>query len=337
MTDAANKQTALILGRGLITAEAIYQEVRERVVRELLKGRRESRSVDLLGLARAVLEEIEPLLAEHLSRTDLAAWLAGFAWTATKFPPWFEWNLSFEDEGPPKPPGRGLILLPSGDDDPIVRFPLIEKAAESLHERGILSRGEFDAASETARLRSFTVAGEHTVATIDQIREALADVTREGASLQEFRAALEDRLGASPIGSAHLETVYRTNIQAAFRDGRETLASNPIVSEVFPYQEYIPIHDSRVEPEDKALGSLGIDGTGVYRREDPFWDQWTPPIHFNCRCGTNLLTIEAAARRGVREAQEWLETGQRPPLVSRLPHIPFQPQPGFGARGRVLT
>lgn len=35
MPDVAHRTTDLILGRGLITAETIYQEVRERIVREL--------------------------------------------------------------------------------------------------------------------------------------------------------------------------------------------------------------------------------------------------------------------------------------------------------------
>jgi hypothetical protein len=223
-----------------------------------------------------------------------------------------------------------------GDEEPIIRFPLIEKAAESLADRGILSRPEFDAASEDAKLRSFTVAGEHTTDTLQRIRDTLADVTREGASLDDFRELLEERIDTSPIGPAHLETVYRTNVQAAFRDGRETLVSNPVVSEMFPYQEYIPIHDGRVREEHLALEKLGLDETGIYRREDPFWNWFTPPWSYNCRCGVNLLTIEAAARKGVREAQEWLETGQKPPLRSRLPHIPFNPEPGFGSRGRVL-
>ncbi len=61
MPDAANRQTALILGRGLITAESIYQDLRERLLAELAKRRRDwDRPVDLMGLARSILEEVEP-------------------------------------------------------------------------------------------------------------------------------------------------------------------------------------------------------------------------------------------------------------------------------------
>jgi hypothetical protein len=113
------------------------------------------------------------------------------------------------------------------------------------------------------------------------------------------------------------------------------LAAHPVVAEIFPYQEYVPIHDGRVREEHEALAHLGIDGTGVYRREDPFWDYFTPPWGYQCRCGVNLLGIADAARLGVREASEWLETGVKPPLRSRLAEIPFKPTDGFGYRGRT--
>lgn len=336
MPDVANKQTALILGRSLITGETVWQEIRERLVKELAKRRKDIVSVDLVQIARAILEDVAPLFAEHIWNTDLAAWLAGYAWTADKVPSWFDWELSFAGEGPP-PPGGIFIGTPLYGDEPIVRFPLIEKAAESLAKRGILTRAEFDAVSEATRLESFTMAGDWTRDTLTTVRDTLAEVTDEGASLEGFRSLLKERIDTSAIGPHRLETVYRTNIQAAFRDGRETLVSNPVVSELFQYQEYFAIHDGRVRDSHLELETLGIDGTGIYRRDDPFWDAWTPPVDFNCRCSVNVLTVDAAARKGVKEAQVWEETGIRPPLVSRLPFIPFAPNPGFGARGRVLV
>lgn len=330
MPDVALSSISRIVGKSLISAEAIYQDVRELIVGELAAAYDVHDYASLLVKARARLEEVEPIFARHLADTELAAWLAGYEWTANKLPPWIEELLTLP------PPPAGIILPFGGDDGPVIRFPLIEKAADSLAQRGILTRAQFDAVSDIVKLESFTVAGGHTVETLDEIRTALHEITREGASLEGFRDAVEERIGASAIGPSHLENIYRTNIQAAFRDGRESLISNPIVSEQFPYQEYVPIHDGRVREEHLALETLGIDGTGIYRRDDPFWDSFTPPWDFQCRCGTNLLRIEAAARKGVGEAKEWLESGQRPLLISRLPFIPFPPTPGFGQRGRVV-
>jgi SPP1 gp7 family putative phage head morphogenesis protein len=283
------------------------------------------------------LAEAEPLFSDHLTNTELAAWLAGYHYTSTEFPTWLNREFSLINEGPPKPPGSGKLIWPWPDDEPTVRFPLIERAADSLLQRGILTREQFDAASDWVKQQSFTIAGDLTTEALTKFRDELWRDVQTGTSLDSFAARVADIADRSSIGPSHLETVYRTNVQAAFRDGRETLASNPIVNEMFPYQEYLPIHDARARPEHRALESLGLNGTAVYRRDDPFWDSFTPPWGYNCRCGISLLTVNDAARKGVVEAQEWLTSGQ-PPLRPeyRWQHIPFPAVPGFGSRGRVV-
>lgn len=341
MPVAAIHPTDLIIGRGLISAEAIAQELRERLVREL--ARRKSRIApsvgELLELARSILQEFEPLLAENLRATDLAAWIAGTDRVAAKLPKFALEDFQAGSFGPPGPP---RFTFPAGFDDewrePLVRFPLIERAAESLANRRIVTPEQFAQLSDQEKARAFSIAGEMSLDTLATIRDVLLEDVREGTSLAEFSRVLEERIGGSPIGPAHLETVYRTNVQAAFSDGHEDLANNPIVAAVFPYQEYLAVHDARARHDHLALESLGLDGTGIYRRDDPFWGYFTPPWGFNCRCGVNLLTLKAAARKGVREAQAWLETGRAPVVPEwRLSSIPFRPPAGFGGRVKRMV
>ena len=82
--------------------------------------------------------------------------------------------------------------------------------------------------------------------------------------------------------------------------------------------------------QDWPGSPFGLNGTSVYRRDDPMWDLFTPPWGYQCRCGVNLLTVEAAARKGVVEARRWERTGE-PPVnpEHRLDAIPFRPEPGF--------
>ena len=333
---AANSPTDLIIRRTIMTSELIAGELREKLAERLAAGRLAARSdVDLLEEARRILAEYEPLLAELISNSDLYCWIAGYQHTAQQSPTWLLDLL----RRPGKPPGPPMFSLPSliGDgDEPELRFPILDKAFDSLVSRDILTRPQYDLLDADAKQRAFTVAYLNSTETIDSIREILAEDIQEGTSLRSFRKQIEEKLNGSPIGPAHLETVYRTNAQSAFRDGRESLANHPIIRDVFPYQEYQPIGDTRVRPEHEVLGSLGLDGTGVYRRDDPVWDSFTPPWGYNCRCSVNLLTIEAAARKGVKEAQRWQETGQVPIRPEwRIDHIPFRPEPGFGTRGIV--
>ena len=338
MPKSHRKTIDLIVGRGLLSAEAVAEELRTRLAYRLTKEGRFLSQVELLALARRVLDEFEPLLAQNMMDTEIAGWVSGVQSVATRLPAEVI-DLGIGGDGgfftgPPADPFA--VMYP--DDEPFVSFPLIEKAAQSLSEKRIVTREQFDLLAADVKEQAFTVARVDSEATIEKIRDALADNVREGPSLKAFRTAIEETLETSPIGSGHLETVYRTNVQAAFHRGHDDLASNPIVEEIFPYQEYLAIHDARARHQHRELETLGLSGTNVYRRDDPFWNYFTPPWSFNCRCGINLLTIEAAARKGVAEAREWLRTGY-PPIIPewRIESIPFRPAANWSIRRRLVA
>jgi SPP1 gp7 family putative phage head morphogenesis protein len=329
MPDAAIHSTDLIIGRSLITAETVAQELRERLAADLAEAWYTYSYNEVLQRARQILYEFEPLIAKHLHATDLAAWIAGMDSVAKELP---EWSLDVFGDVSQLPPGPPRNILPSlfGGDEPELRFPMLEQAAQRLRERNILTREEFDLVSERERARAFTVAGDLTEQSIERIRDTLARDIDRGTSLRGFQAALEEELEQDVLSPWHLETVYRTNVQGAFRDGYEDIMTQPVVSDLFPYQEYLAIGDGRVREEHLALETLGLNGTGVYRRDDPMWELFQPPWDFNCRCSVVPLTIDAAADRGVREAIRWRDTGEAPAVPEwRLDAIPFRPTSGF--------
>lgn len=322
----------MIAGRGLLAAESLASEIRSRLVDEVSSLAGYVNNDRLVSVARRLLDATQSDMANVLADTETAAWVAGYHDASKRLPSWLD--RAFTADRPPIDRG-GVITI--GADDPFVRFPLIENATESLLQRNILTRDQLDKLDTIAKQMAFTVAYEANTDTIDGLRTALADVTREGASLERYRQRVAEAVQASAIGPAHLETVYRTNIQAAFRDGRESLASHPVVSSVFPYQQYVATHDARTRPEHLAMETLGLNGTAVFRRDDPVWDMWTPPAGFNCRCGVMLLTVRQAADMGVKEAVIWNETGEPPARPEwRIDYVP-QSTPGFGGRGRVIA
>ena len=333
-----NQQQIRQLGASLIAGEAIAGEIREKFLQAVVEG------IDLYRPIYEIVEQLKKIAAEFIPQlattfweSDLAAWLGAYRFGANELP---KWSVNYIREATMGAGGAAVPLkLFAADDLPPIIFPKLEKAAISLIKRGVLQRPVFDELSDLAKAQAFTVAGEITDGTITQIRDQLAQMTVEGPSLPKFKKFLDKKLQTSLLGPGHVETVYRTNLQAAYRDGRESLVQDPIVSAIFPYQEYLPITDGRVRPEHLALGSLGLNGTGVYRRDDPFWDLFTPPWGYNCRCGTNLLTIRAAARKGVKEAQAWLKTGAPPELPTwQIEKIPFPSYPGFGQKsGNLVT
>lgn len=324
-----------VVGRSLLgiggLSEAFIDELIARIAR-----RDYTTPQDALREARQAIEQFEPMLADHLSDSVLAGWITGYDNVAAQFPPWL-WQ-EFTDTIRRNPPGDPpqIDFFSSFDREPQLRLLNTEAAAKRLIERNILTREQFDAASEDARRQAFTIAGDLGDDTIERMRYFLYQDIAEGVSLTGFVNRIKENLGSSPIAPGHLETVYRTNLQAAFRDGRETLRANPIVAATFPYQEYIPIHDGRTRSTHRAMGRLGLNRTGIYRVDDPVWDRWTPPAGFNCRCSVRLLTLDQAAAAGVVEAQEWIETGRAPMQPEyRNALIDINPDPGFGHRGNV--
>jgi len=326
----------LIIGESLLHGESLASEFRNvlsgSIVADVVKRRSVFEIVRGVSFLSGLLA---PIMAESFFGGKMSAWLAAFDHETRKMPQWLQQAMFDAGSNPPNTP---FVFQFERPGDERVKFPKIEAAAKSLLNRRVMDREQFDELTDRAKADAFTVAGDLSEKTIDKVRTTLAETTLEGTSLDKFSAKIQERMGKSPIGPGHLENVYRTNLQAAFRDGQASVMANPVVAAVFPYIEYIPVTDSRTRDTHAQLGKLGLDGTGVYRRDDPFWDYFMTPIDFNCRCGTNNLTVEAAARKGVKEAQRWLETGIAPTNPEhRLETIPFEPKPGFGQRHGSLV
>lgn len=330
MPDSAIKPVDMILGKSLLTAETIMAELRERLMALPYFGVLSTEQ--LLEAARNIITEYETTNIDALANTDLAAWVAGMDAVAKRLPEMAKDKFSPFWRRPPADPPRlpPIIGMPGDDEEPELVFPIIRKAAESLFERQILTPTDYYAAESRSRDRAFTVARESREDVLERIRDRIGENVREGASFKAFRDSLEPDLRDSFIGPAHTELVFRQAVQSSFREGHNRLADHPIVDEIFPYAEFLPIFDARGRKTHQSLATSGIDGTGVYRRDDvAFWSLFDPPVEWNCRCGKNLLTIEAAARAGVKEAAEWLRTGRKPTLESRLPFIKWRPDPSF--------
>jgi SPP1 gp7 family putative phage head morphogenesis protein len=291
---------------------------------------------DLQTISGSIQDELTRGLVQAELLTYLRSWSDQFR----SMPAWLRRELveRWRPIGTPIVPPISFPAYDIWSPEPSIRFPKIDAAAKSLMERGIMTRPQFDAAVDAVRSQAFTVAGKMSTGAIAEVRDVLAELTSQGPSLKEFRQILQTRLQTGLLGPAHVETVFRTNTMAAYRDGRETIMANPVVDRAFPYQAYVATRDARTRPTHAQLETLGLSGTNIYRRDDPFWLRFTPPWDYNCRCSVIPMTVQAAANAGVREAQVWLAT-ERPPIRPewRYDAIPFPHNPGWGHRRGVAV
>ncbi|MBF0424323.1 MAG: minor capsid protein [Magnetococcales bacterium] len=94
------------------------------------------------------------------------------------------------------------------------------------------------------------------------------------------------------IGPWRLQTIFRTNIQAAYMAGRYKAQIDG--AEDRPWWEYVAVLDERTRPGHAALHGR------IFRYDDPIWDFIYPPNGFNCRCRVRTLSDFALERSGGR-------------------------------------
>lgn len=212
----------------------------------------------------------------------------------------------------------------------VEEFPVLDEAIKSLAERGVVTRDVYDLLDSASRQKAFTVAGVSARETLEKVRDALVENLREGVDLASFREKVLAVVEPGTFLSApHLETILRNAVQREFSDGQMAVLSHPVVKDGFPYASYDAIHDDRVRHNHLSLEKYGIDGTNVYRVDDPVFRIFRPPWDYSDRCGWTCITIEQAAKKGIAEAKQWLETGVEPspPAFVKMP--PFLPPPAF--------
>lgn len=95
-------------------------------------------------------------------------------------------------------------------------------------------------------------------------------------------------------GQHRLETIYRTNVAAAYEAGRQQVIFNDRDDDPFGYVMYSAIMDNRTRPTHKALHGK------VMEKSDPAWSSISPPNGYNCRCTIVELTQGQIDRYGYK-------------------------------------
>ena len=209
---------------------------------------------------------------------------------------------------PSGPPGSGGgipgALFP--DEPPSIRFPVLDEAIEILEESPAFRSVNYREVAERAKDGAFAITTRLEEETVADIRDLLAENLREGADARKFAEQVEELLdGGTGLSEAHTHQVFRNNTNTAMSNGMDRALKNPLVDDAFPYRMYNATTDARVRREHMNMERSGLDGTNVYRADDPVFNEFRPPWSWNCRCSWAPLSVRQAARKGVTEAVEW--------------------------------
>ena len=319
----------------LHAAMAAFARLSGRIRRELVAAIRRAPRGSHVIVARRILGKWLPRIVAALTDTQLAAALVGMREIARR--------LEIKEAQSQLPPGsqphaepwrpEPLALPPSGEEEqpeaPRLHLPLIDAAVADLRRRRLLTRDDFDALAAEARQKAFTVAGVESEKALETIRDALAQAVDEGQTQEQFVQKASTAVGDTFLSPLHAETVFRTSVNTAYSNAQQELLDHPLVTDLFPYAAYYAIHDDRVREEHLGMETRGIQGTNIYRRDDPVFQLFRPPWDYCCRCGWRAVSVREAARLGIEEAQRWLATGQPPLRPHHVEMPPWSPRDGF--------
>lgn len=264
-------------------------------------------ALDLLTDIEALITELSRDIFSDLQASMLAGQLAGAAEVVVSVPPAL--TPPAAPVGPPRiPPTPPTLAALFPDEPPRVTFPVIDDALEVLTQAEVFTDNDYRVVAEQVKQGAFGITSDLEAKAVADVRDILAENIAKGANLEDFTNAVVARLeNEGPLSESHIETIFRTNVNAAFSNGANKSLEQPMVTDAFPYRAYFATTDQRVRHEHIALEKLGLNGTNIYRADDPTWQKFRPPWDYNCRCSWTPVSVEQAARRGVSEAQEWWE------------------------------
>ncbi len=249
-----------LVGHNLIIGETIVSDLRQEMLNRITERWQQGEPLEsIIQSLRELESEFLDIWAEHHLGSDMSAWLSSYDWQVQDLPDWLKNQLAKDNVRkrgrPPLPPGALLTGFGSGPFG--IRFTLIEEAAKSLLQKNILTRAEFDAATREAKKRAFTITGDLTHSAIEDVRDELANLIKDGPTPKEFRERIENKIGAgrAPLSPSRIETVYRTNLHRSYRQGREQLLANPLVG--FAGKRRSDTLASRTRAPDGCCGSPG--------------------------------------------------------------------------------
>ncbi len=182
-----------------------------------------------------------------------------------------------------------------------------EEAIKFFKDKIIMPAKEFYALEGWARSRAFTVSYVTKAEVLNDIHAAVDEAISNGTTLADFRNSLKDiaeQRGWTGLTPWHEETVFRTNIQTAYSVARYEHLEGMV--EKFDWQ-FSAIMD------DRTTGTCSELNGKIYPLDSPFWNIYTPPLHFNCRSALVPILKSTEESKGLTVESALPSDEHRPP------------------------
>ncbi|WP_047396534.1 phage minor head protein [Chitinibacter sp. ZOR0017] len=222
-----------------------------------------------------------------------------------------------------------------------------EKAIEYFETKGYAIGFKWQEVWAEAHAKAFTVAGVTKLDVLEDIRGELNALLKSGGTLQEFKNNLipklkqkgwwgkgrmvDDDTGevvGKRLNPRRLETIFRTNLQAAYSAGRYQAQLED--TDLRPWWEYVAVLDNRTRPRHRALSGQ------IFRYDDSFWRSFYPPNGWNCRCRVRTRSERDIERKSLATSSSEGRLGETEQIIDKkgtTRHVPSYTTPS----GEVFT
>jgi hypothetical protein len=152
-----------------------------------------------------------------------------------------------------------------------IRYPVVENGADYIRSLRVLPYSEYMRLSIEERRDWFTFPGVESIETIVKIKALVFDCFEKGEYFRDFETKMKKAFGNRlALSNMDLEKVFRHTLMKGYTEGLLKTVEHPLIAGGFPYLSFDPIHDDRTPQTHLALEQFGLDGTNIYRRDDPF-------------------------------------------------------------------
>lgn len=201
-----------------------------------------------------------------------------------------------------------------------------QEALDWFLQKVNLTKAQVQTLSEEARQRAFWVSGICQADILQMVYDSIQKAIDSQADFASFKKAVTEKLvnewaGTVKNPGARIETIYRTNMQNAFAAGREAQLTDPDIINLRPYW----MHDSLM---DSNTSEICQKRNGIIKAaSDPYWNENSPPLHYNCRSAKRSLTLAQAKARGITPDGQLPDTpalegfGARPVMSNWSPDL----------------
>lgn len=202
---------------------------------------------------------------------------------------------------------------------PVVPNVEFKEAIRDIVSREPRLAGTAEEVSRLYRTRhAFAIARSADMVITERVQAFIGQAIKEGYDIPKATKVIEELGGFT---RAYAETVYRTNVATAYTAGRFQQAFDPDLADEALAFEYEAVLDADTRENHAAAHGL------IAPKSSPVWDQFSPPMGFNCRCDVVILSRHELSQRGMLERDGRVMTYR--PSSFRNAH----PDSGFG-RGR---